>query len=584
MTNLEVAWLLNEIADLLEIKGENIYKIRAYRKGAKAIKNFSGDLLFLSKQKKLQTIPGVGKSIAEKITEIVETGTSKYLEELQREIPPGLRKMMRIPGLGPKSVSVIYKHLGITSLEELERAARSRQIRNLPRMGSKTELAILRGIDLLKRDYGKTPIGTALPIAKFFKEQLESLPEVKKIEIAGSLRRGKEIVGDIDLIVATEKPETVIDVFTKNPQVKEVIAQGTKKSSVFTWTGVQVDLRAVEPDSFYTALHHFTGSQEHNLALREHGKNIGIKINEYGLFTTEKLFMFNDDVEEKLQVSSEKDIYKILQMQYIPPELREDNGEIELALKGELPNLVEKKDIKGDLHIHTNWSDGVNSIEEIVELAEKKEYQYIAITDHSRNLKIAGGLSVEKLLKQQEIIKQINKFQKKIKIFSGSEVDILPDGRLDYPDEILQKLDLVIASVHTHMKQDEEEMTERVIKAIQNPNVDILAHPTGRILGRREPFKINIEKILKAASENNIALEINASPDRLDLNDEYVKMAKELGIMIVINTDAHDPLRLEDIEYGIKVARRAGLEREDILNCLSVNEVEEWLKNRKLHG
>ncbi|MDK2985530.1 MAG: polymerase [Clostridia bacterium] len=584
MTNLEVAWLLNEIADLLEIKGENIYKIRAYRKGAKAIKNFSGDLLFLSKQKKLQTIPGVGKSIAEKITEIVETGTSKYLEELQREIPPGLRKMMRIPGLGPKSVSVIYKHLGITSLEELERAARSRQIRNLPRMGSKTELAILRGIDLLKRDYGKTPIGTALPIAKFFKEQLESLPEVKKIEIAGSLRRGKEIVGDIDLIVATEKPETVIDVFTKNPQVKEVIAQGTKKSSVFTWTGVQVDLRAVEPDSFYTALHHFTGSQEHNLALREHGKNIGIKINEYGLFTTEKLFMFNDDVEEKLQVSSEKDIYKILQMQYIPPELREDNGEIELALRGELPNLVEKKDIKGDLHIHTNWSDGVNSIEEIVELAEKKEYQYIAITDHSRNLKIAGGLSVEKLLKQQEIIKQINKFQKKIKIFSGSEVDILPDGRLDYPDEILQKLDLVIASVHTHMKQDEEEMTERVIKAIQNPNVDILAHPTGRILGRREPFKINIEKILKAASENNIALEINASPDRLDLNDEYVKMAKELGIMIVINTDAHDPLRLEDIEYGIKVARRAGLEREDILNCLSVNEVEEWLKNRKLHG
>lgn len=568
--NIEAAWIISEIADLLELQGESIFKIRAYRKAAKAIATLAADLSEMSSQGKLETVPGIGKAIAGKIGELFKTGKIEYYENLKAEVPPGLLEVVSVPGIGARMAQQLYQKLGISSLDELEAAARGRKIRGLPGMGNKTEMNILRGIEMLRSGTGLVTLGIADAMAEAFTGFLKSLPGVAEAGAAGSVRRMKDAIGDIDLVVGSYEAERVIDIFVKHPQVKKVLAKGDTKARVVTLAGIGIDLLVVEPEQYWTAMHHFTGSKEHNVRLREIAHKKGLKINEYGIF--------GRDDDTQLSAAGEADIYTHLGMEYIPPELREDLGEVEAALNGRLPDLVETGDIKGDLHIHSDWSDGVNSITEIVGRASEMGYEYIAITDHSRSLGIAGGLSVERLGEQERYLRALNEKTDKIEILSGIEADILSNGNLDYPDEILAARDIVVASVHSGFRQDREKITGRVISAMKNSHVDIVAHPTGRLIGRREPYAIDMEEIFAAAVKYGTALEINASPDRLDLSDRYVRRAAEMGIRICINTDAHDINRMDDMKYGVATARRGWLEKNDILNTMGKEELLDYLK------
>jgi len=568
--NIEVAWIMSEIADLLELQGESIFKIRAYRKAAKAIATLAADLSEMSSQGKLETVPGIGKAIAGKIGELFKTGKIEYYENLKAEVPPGLLEVVSVPGIGARMAQQLYQKLGISSLDELEAAARGRKIRELPGMGNKTEMNILRGIEMLRSGTGLVTLGIADAMAEAFTGFLKSLSGVAEAGTAGSVRRMKDAIGDIDLVVGSYEAERVIDIFVKHPQVKKVLAKGDTKARVVTLAGIGIDLLVVEPEQYWTAMHHFTGSKEHNVRLREIAHKKGLKINEYGIF--------GRDDDTQLSAAGEADIYTHLGMEYIPPELREDLGEVEAALNGRLPDLVETGDIKGDLHIHSDWSDGVNSIAEIVGRASEMGYEYIAITDHSRSLGIAGGLSVERLGEQERYLRALNEQTDKIEILSGIEADILSNGNLDYPDEILAARDIVVASVHSGFRQDREKITGRVISAMKNSHVDIVAHPTGRLIGRREPYAINMEEVFAAAVKYGTALEINASPDRLDLSDRYARRAAELGIRISINTDAHDINRMDDMKYGVATARRGWLEKNDILNTMGKEELLDYLK------
>ncbi|WP_418792223.1 DNA polymerase/3'-5' exonuclease PolX [Phosphitispora sp. TUW77] len=570
--NIEVAWIMSEIADLLELKGENIFKIRAYQKAAKAISNLASDLSELFTQGKLETVPGIGKAIAGKIEELFQTGKIQYYENLKREIPPGLLEIITVPGIGAKMAQELYQKLGISSLDELEAAALGRKIRELPGMGNKTEMNILSGIEMLRSGAGQITLGIADAMAEAFTGFLKSLPGVVEAGAAGSTRRMKDSIGDIDLVAGSYDAERVIEIFVKHPQVKKVVSKGEAKARVVTQAGIGIDLMVVEPEQYWTAMHHFTGSKEHNVRLREIAHKKGLKINEYGIF--------HIDENTPIPVAGESDIYTHLGMEYVPPELREDLGEAEAAQEGSLPDLVEIGDIKGDLHIHSNWSDGINSIEEIVGRAVEIGYEYIAVTDHSKSLGIAKGLSVERLREQERYIRELNEKTDKIEILSGIEVDILSNGDLDYPDEILAAKDIVIASIHSGFKQDREKITGRVISAIKNSHVDILAHPTGRLIGRRDPYAIDMEEVFAAAAKYGTALEINASPDRLDLSDKYARRAAELGISISINTDAHDINRMDEMKYGVATARRGWLEKSDVLNTMSKAELLDYFKNR----
>jgi len=571
--NIEVTWILGEIAELLELQGESIYKIRAYQKAAKVIANLATDLSFLAEEKKLETVPGIGKAIAAKIEELFKTGSINYYENLKAEVPPGLLEIITIPGVGVKMAQDLYQKLGISTVDELEAAARGKKIRELPGLGNKTELNILRGIDMLRTGLGRTTLGIADVISQAFTGFLRTLPGVKNAAAAGSTRRMKESIGDIDLVVSSDEPSRVIEVFTKHPQVKKVLAQGDTKASIVTLMGIQIDLMVVNPDHYWSALHHFTGSKEHNVRLRERAHKKCLKINEYGIFTRED--------GQPLSVAGEADIYTHLGLSYIPPELREDMGEIEAAENGILPELAEQSDIKGDLHLHSNWSDGVNSIEQIAGKAVELGYEYIAITDHSKSLGIARGLSVEKLAEQGEFIRDLDRKQESLQILSGIEADILASGDLDYPDEILAERDVVVASIHSGFKQDGPKITGRIISAMKNQHVDVIAHPTGRLIGRRDPYAVNMDEIFAAAVKYGTALEINSSPDRLDLNDVYVRKAKELGIKICINTDAHDIVRMDEMKYGIGMARRGWLGKEDIINIMPPERLFKFLKKHK---
>lgn len=571
--NIQVAWIMGEIAELLELQGETIYKIRAYQKAAKAIANLATDLAVLAEDKSLETVPGIGKAIAAKIEELFQTGTIKYYENLKAEVPPGLLDIITIPGVGAKMAQDLYQKLGVSTIDELEAAARSKKIRELPGLGNKTELNILRGIDMLRTGVGHTTLGIADAIGQAFTGFLRTLPGVENAAVAGSTRRMKESIGDIDLVVGSKEPDRVIEIFTKHPQVKKILSQGDTKASIVTLMGIQIDLMVVAPDHYWSALHHFTGSKEHNVRLREMAHKKGMKINEYGVFTRES--------DQFIPVTGEADIYAYLELPYIPPELREDTGEIEAAEKGRLPELVEQEDIRGDLHLHSNWSDGVNSIEQIAGKAVELGYEYIAITDHSKSLGIARGLSVERLAEQGDLIKELDKKQESLQILSGIEADILASGDLDYPDKILAGKDVVVASIHSGFKQDEAKLTGRIISAMKNQHVDIVAHLTGRLIGRRDPYAINMDEVFAAAVKYGTALEINASPDRLDLNDVYVRKAKELGIKICINTDAHDVVRMGEMKYGVGMARRGWLEKDDIINTMSIERLSKFLKKHK---
>ena len=567
MTTQQIAQIFNHIADILEIQGEIVFKVRAYQKAAETIANYAGDISALS-EKELAELPGIGQAIAQKTRELVETGKLKYYEELKKSEYAPLVELLQIQSVGPKHARLFYDRLGVKSIADLEKAAKQGKIRNLPGMGEKTEENILKGISALRKHKERIPIGEILPKVEIIFAELKKLKEVKDILIAGSLRRFKETIGDADILIASDKPKPIMDAFVKLPQVARVLSQGETKSSIITKDGFQVDLRVVEPDSFGAAAHYFTGSKAHNIKIRTMAVKKGIKVNEYGIFRGKK----------KIASKTEQEVYKVFGMQWMPPEMREDWGEIELALKHKIPALVELKDIKGDLQMHTTWSDGWNSIEEMAQAGIDCGYEYIAITDHSPTLGITKGLTEDRVYKQIEEINKINKKYKNFRILTGIEVDVRDNGQLDLPNSVLNELDIVVASIHTKFNLPKDQMTKRIIKALENPVVDILGHPTGRLLGKREPFEVNMEKIIEAAKANKKVLELNGCPDRLDLTDIYLKQAKEKGVNIAISTDSHKNLHLKEwMRYGVGMARRGWLEKKDVVNTLPLDKFLKFL-------
>jgi DNA polymerase (family 10) len=573
MKNSEVAKVFQDIADLLELKGENVFKIRAYQKAARAIEHYPRELkAMIEEGEDLQTVPGVGEAIAKKTTELITTGKLGYYENLKAEFPQGITNLLAIPGIGPKTANKLSKELGISSVDELERAINEGRVAKLFRLGEKTADNILHQIQALRRKDQRIPIGEALPIVEEIIVALHSIPGVRNLTAAGSLRRFRETLGDIDLMGTADNPKEVIDAFVALPHVRQVLAQGSTKASAIVSGGLQVDLRMVEHDSFGSLLQYFTGSKQHNISLRERGRKQGLKLSEYGItvVSTDKLEKF----------SREEEFYHRLGLQYIPPELREAQGEIEKAEQGAIPKLVELSDIKGDLHTHTEWSDGHDSIQEMALAAQDIGYQYIAITEHSAGRGIAHGLDVDRLRQQIAEIKALNECLTGIHVLTGIEVDIRADGSLDLPHEILSELDMVNAAVHSAMNQSEEKMTQRVINAIENPDVDMIAHPTCRLMGEREPVAIDLEAVFQAAAKYNKIMEINAMPDRLDLRDIHAFRARELGVKLAIGTDAHSIAHLGFMRFGVGVARRAWCEPQHILNSLPLAELLDVL-NRK---
>ena len=574
MDEYSVIRIFTEIADLLEIKGDNPYRIRAYRRAARALKRFPENIRRLWERGELQTIPGIGKELAGKISEILTGGTCQYLEELYQEVPPGLLEFLALPGVGPKTIRTFHSQLGIISLAELEKAARKGELRQLPGLGAKTELKILQGIQAYKARRGEFPLGEVLPLAEELYHYLRPLAEVEAISLTGGLRRRRDKVKDIDILVSSRKGKGVIASLRGFPPLAEVVAEGENRIVLATRFGVKVDLWLVTPEQYAPALLWATGSLGHYQGLRERAAHLGLELNEAGLYRN----------GQRLAITSEEGIYRLLELDYIPPELREDRGEIRAAAEGSLPDLVKLSDIKGDFHSHTHWSDGFYSPEKMAAAAQSLGYHYLAITDHSHSLGVAGGLSPEELLEQVQEIKEINNKLTDFRVLTGTEVDILADGTLDYPDDILSQLDVVIASVHSHFRQDEDTMTARIIKAITNPHVDILGHPTGRLLGRREPYAVDLEAVLKAAARTQTVLEINASPERLDLTDYWVKRAKEMGIKLSVNSDAHVGNRLQDMNYGLSVARRGWLEPDDLINTWPWEKVRDYFRKGVAHG
>ena len=574
MKNTAIAKVFQDIADLLELKGENAFKVRAYQRAARAIEHYPKEMkIMLDEGEDLQGVPGVGEAIARKTTELVNTGKLGYFENLKAEFPEGITNLLAIPGIGPKTASRLSSELGVNSVDALEQAINDGRVAKLFRLGDKTADNIRQQIQALRRKDQRTPIGEALPIVEGILGALSSVPGVQNLTAAGSLRRFRETAGDIDLMGTADSPKEVIDAFVALPRIGQVLTQGSTKASAIVSGGLQVDLRMVEHDSFGSLLQYFTGSKQHNISLRERGRRQKLKLSEYGITTiaTGEL--------EKFAV--EEEFYHRLGLQYIPPEIREAQGEVERAEQGALPKLVELSDIKGDLHMHTDWSDGHNSIEEMAIAARDMGYQYIAMTEHSVGRGIAGGLDEARLRKQIVEIKAVNERLSGIHVFSGSEVDIRADGSLDLPHEILSELDIVIAAVHSAMNQSEERMTRRVLSAIENPDVDIIAHPTCRILGEREPVAMDMEAVFQAAAKNGKTLEINAMPDRLDLNDVHAFRARDLGVKLAIGTDAHSTAHLGLMRFGVGVARRAWCEPKHVLNTLSLKELLVFLDRNR---
>lgn len=570
MKHKEIAKLFEEIADLLEIKEENPFRIRAYRRAAMNLEGLTEDLEEVAAGGRLRALPGIGADLAQKIQEYLETGKLADLEELRKEVPRGVVGLLAVPGVGPKTAKRLFEELKITDLDGLEAAARDGKIRALPGMQAKSEVNILRGIEFLRRGQGRTPLGVALPLALEVVGRLAALKEVKELCPAGSLRRRKETVGDIDILVVATNPAPVMETFTGLEIVQDVLARGKTKSSIMSREGIQVDVRVVEAGSYGAALAYFTGSKAHNIRLRDMAVRRGLKINEYGVF--------REKDEKRLGGKQEEEIYGVLDLPFIPPELREDAGEVEAAQKEELPHLIELTDIRGDLHAHSTWSDGHHSIREMAEAANERGYEYLLITDHSKGLGMAGGLTEDELAKQAEEIESVQVELEGLRILRGSEVDIRSDGTMDFPDEILAELDLVVASIHSGFRQPREKMTERIVRAVSNPHVDILAHPTGRLLGEREAYEVDLEAVLRACVEHRTAVEINSYPLRLDLSDIWSRRAHELGVMLVISTDSHATDQLGNVEYGLSVARRGWVESAQVLNTRPWEQIREWLE------
>ena len=570
MKNRELATLFNRMADVLEFKGENPFKISAYRKASRIIGDLTEDIEEISESGKLKGIPGIGEGMAQKIVEYLKTGKVSKFEEAKKGISDELISIMEIPGMGPKTLAMLHKEKGINNLSQLEKALDDGSLLRLFGMGEKKVENIKRGIQLLKQSKGRMNLGIAFPIAKRIVEVLRKEAGSKKIEWAGSLRRMKENIGDIDILATGPNQEKIVETFTHLPEGKEILASGETKASIIVEGGVQIDLRVVEEDSYGAALQYFTGSKAHNIHLRGIAKAKGIKINEYGVFRGEK----------RIAGKEERDVYRVLGMEWIEPELREDRGEIEAAKENRLPDLVKETDIKGDFHVHSKWSDGTSSIEEIAKAAQKRGYQYVAICDHSKSLRIARGLDESRLMKQIEEIDQVNEKMKGFQILKGTEVDILSDGKLDHSEKILKKLNFVAAAIHSGFKQEREKMTKRIVRTLENPLVHILVHPSGRLLGARDPYEVDIDEVMETAKKYGKALEINAYFERLDLDDIGCRKAKEMGIPLAIGTDSHHLDQLWMISLGVAVARRGWLEKKNLLNTMSLKEILKWCQIR----
>lgn len=569
VSNNEVAQIFNKVAALLEIEGENPFKIRAYRNAAITIENLPHNAsMMVEKNEDLTELPGIGRDLADKIKNIVKTGELELLTELENKFPPGLSKLMDVPGLGPKKVKKLYDALNVQNLDDLARAADEKKIRSLPDFSVKTEEHIAGEVKKIKNEYNRIKLSVAdqytLPLVEYLKKD----KNIKNIDIAGSYRRRMETIGDIDILVTCDNNLGIMDKFVNYDNVDETLSKGETRSSVILKSGIQVDIRVVPKKSYGAALLYFTGSKSHNIHIRKIAKQNGWKVNEYGIFEGDNF----------IAGVNEEEIYEKLGLSYIVPELRENRGEIEAAEKGTLPKLIELKDIKGDLHTHTNATDGKNSLEEMVEAAQEKGYKYIANTEHSKHVSIARGLDVQGMKEQIKKVDEINTKLQKFRVLKGAEMDILEDGSLDLPDSILKELDLVVCSIHYKFNLPRQTQTERVLRAMDNKYFNIFAHPTGRLINERSPYDIDMEQVMKKAKEVGCILELNSHPSRLDLNDIHCKMAKDMGIKIAISTDSHSTGGYDTISYGIGQARRGWLEADDVVNTRNLDELMKLLK------
>ncbi|WP_169977082.1 DNA polymerase/3'-5' exonuclease PolX [Tautonia rosea] len=566
----DVARLLDEMGTLLELQGENPFRCRAYHTAADAVRGVGGDLLDMVSSGRLAAeVPGIGETIQSKITQLVTTGRLTALEELREQMPAGLVALLRVPGLGPKKIKALHEALAITSLADLRRVAESGAIAGLKGFGAKTQQKILEGLDFVESSGDRILQSTALRLVAPIVEAVRKAPGVEQVEVCGSLRRRLETIGDLDVLFAADDPAPVLDRFVALPEVAGVLAHGPTKASVRLAGGVQCDLRGVTPEQFTFALHYFTGSKAHNIAMRRRAIARGLRLNEYAL----------EGSEGPLACRSEAELFEALGLDFIPPELREDHGEFDLAERGPIPPLIERSDLRGTFHCHTDWSDGGNTLLEMAEAARQRGLSYLGIADHSRSAGYANGLSIDRVRRQWDEIDALNEtFGREFRLFKGIECDILPDGSLDYPDEVLEGFDYVVASVHSSFGQARQVMTDRIVRAVRHPLVTMLGHPSGRLLLRRDAYAVDLDAVIDAAAEAGTMIEINANPHRLDLDAPHARRARERGITLVINPDAHATGGLDDLEFGIGVARRAGLSPEHVLNTANCSEVARRLK------
>lgn len=562
MRNLEIVAVFNQIADLLEIQGANPFRVRAYRRGAIAIQGLSDAIESIAAQGTLRNIAGIGEDLAAKINEYLQTGKMEFHEHLKEEVPPALVKLVDIPSVGPKTAKQIYDQFRVQGIEELEALCKTDKLLSVPGFKQKTIDNILRGIEVYRRRRGNFLLGRTVPIADSICRYLA--PYAEQVSYAGSLRRMKEIVHDIDILAASHKPEETMKAFLGLPTIDAVLAQGPTKASVRLEDDLQVDLRVIEPSSWGAAMHYFTGSKAHNIRMRERAIKLGFKLNEYGLF---------DSNDKQIAGAEEAEIFARLGLPFIPPVLREDLGEMEAAAEGRLPRLIELEDIRGDLHMHTSWTDGKYTAEEMVLAARKRGYRYIAITDHSKSLGVAGGLSDEDLVRHSAEVRALDAKYSDIRVLAGTEADIRQDGSIDYADELLGQLDFVVASLHSGFKQDRTTLTERVVRAMRNPHVRVIGHPTGRLLGDRDPYDLDFDEVMKEAVRTRTCLEVNSNFHRLDLNDIHCRKARDMGVHVIISTDSHNYEDLLNLPYGVATAQRGWIEKDRVINSWPVEEM-----------
>ena len=577
MDNELIASHFDEMAELLEIRGESTFRVRAYRNGAKSIRDLTESVasILADPNRKLTDLPGIGDAISEKCKVLLETGKIPQLEELRKEVPAGLLQIMRVPGLGAKKAKALYESLNITNIDELRAACEQKKVRELKGFAAKTEESILKSLDQLASTSARMLLDEASYLVESLRKHLQVIPSIKQLEFAGSYRRGKETVGDLDIVIVSKHPDAAMDQLNCFPRLQEVLARGDTKMSIRVHGGFQVDMRVVPAESFGAAMQYFTGSKEHNVEIRGRAKKLGLRINEYGVYREE-------DLDHPIAGETEESVYAAVQLPWIAPELRESRGEFEMAEQGRLPQLITLADLRGDLHMHTTATDGENTLEEMVAAAQARGWEYIAITDHSQRVSVARGLDGTRLRAQWQEIDRLNeKLEGRFWIFKGIECDILEKGGMDLPDDVLAEADWVLASVHFGQQQPREQITDRILGAIRHPSVSCVAHPTGRLLGRRPPYEVDLDAVMQAAQEHGKLLELNSNPSRLDLHDIHCQMAAARGIPLVINSDAHSIHHFDLLKFGILTARRAQLEATAVWNTLSCDELKKRLANLK---